>query len=231
MTRGSDTDATSGNGRRGGADLFHLVWIFTLASIAGLVAETVVSIPIDGFAKSRFGLVWGPFSPIYGCGAVLFTLLHARIGDAPKWVQLLAAGLVGALFEFCAGWFWEHVFGIVAWSYADRPFNVLGYTCLEMACVWAVTGFLWMCAEPFVVRFIDCIPRSWRTPVTAVLAVFLAVDVVVTLVAFSCWFDRLSGVEPEGVVAECFEEYFGDEFMESRFEVMSMWPSLADARG
>ena len=209
---------------------FHIVWIFVLASIAGLLAESFVSYFADGYAKSRYGLVWGPFSPIYGCGAVLFTLVLNKLDEAPAWVMLVAAGLWGALFEFCAGWFWEHVFGIVAWSYADRPFNLLGYTSLEMACVWAVAGFLWMRAAPHVVRAIDRIPICWRPLTTTVLTAFLVIDVAVTLAAFSCWFDRLSGEEPAGAVAVFFDEHFGDDYMEDRFEVMSMWPSLADAR-
>ena len=210
---------------------FHILWIFILASIVGLVVETLVSYPFDGVWKSRVGLIWGPFSPIYGAGAVLFTLTLNRLDKAPGVVLFLAAAVVGAAFEFAAGYFWEHAFGIVAWSYLDRPFNLLGYTSLEMAVIWGIAGFLWMKAVPHVVRLIDRIPRGWRGWTTVALTVFLAADIVMTILGFACWFERLEGNEPQGVVQEFFAEHYDDEFMESRFETMSMWPVLADLRG
>ena len=55
---------------------FHLFWIFVICSVIGLVVETIVSYPIDGIWKDRAGLVWGPFSPIYGVGGMLITAVE-----------------------------------------------------------------------------------------------------------------------------------------------------------
>ena len=210
---------------------FHILWIFILASVVGLVVETLVSYPVDGAWKSRVGLIWGPFSPIYGLGAVLFTVTLNRLDRAPAPVVFAAAAVVGAAFEFAAGYFWEHAFGIVAWSYLDQPFNLLGYTSLGMAIVWGAAGLAWSRAVPHVVRLIDRIPRGWRGWTTVALTVFLTADVAMTFLGFACWFDRLEGNEPQGIVQEYFAEHYDDEFMEGRFETMSMWPVLADLRG
>ena len=220
-------------GSKGAVELsyFYIMWIFIITSILGLIVETLVSYPFDGYFKNRYGLIWGPFSPIYGCGAVLFTVTLNRLDKAPWYVTFLAAAVVGATFEFCAGWFWEHAFGIVAWSYIDRPFNLLGYTSLEMAFVWGCAGFLWMKAAPYVVHVIDFIPHSWRHVSTVLITIWLVLDVLTTIVGFSCWFERLEGNEPQGIVQEYFAQAYDDEFMEERFEVMSMWTVLADIRG
>ena len=58
-------------------DLYHLVWIFAVCSVLGLIGETVVSYFVDGRWESRAGFLWGPFSPIYGVGGVLMTLALA----------------------------------------------------------------------------------------------------------------------------------------------------------
>ena len=103
---------------------FHLFWIFVICSVVGLVVETIVSYPIDGIWKDRAGLVWGPFSPIYGVGGMLITMALWNLRDKSALAMGICAGFVGAGFEFIAGWFWETFFGIVAWSYADQPFNL-----------------------------------------------------------------------------------------------------------
>ena len=59
---------------------FHLFWIFVICSVIGLVVETIVSYPIDGIWKDRAGLVWGPFSPIYGVGGMLMVQTLINVG-------------------------------------------------------------------------------------------------------------------------------------------------------
>ncbi len=216
-------------GRFVAPSFYNLFWIFIVCSVGGLVVETLVSYPVDGVWKDRAGLVWGPLSPIYGVGGVLVTVALNRLRDARTIVLFAAAAVVGGLFELVAGWFWESAFGIVAWSYADQPFNIGGYTCLGIALVWGLAGLVWMKGVlPAVMRLVDLIPAPLRTAATAVLAAFVAVDVVVTLMAFNCWFERLAGASVDTPVQEFFAEHFDDGFMEGRFQTMSLYPSLAD---
>ncbi len=51
-----------------------LFWVFISASILGLALEDVFHVLVYGGYESRAGFVWGPFSPIYGVGAVALTL-------------------------------------------------------------------------------------------------------------------------------------------------------------
>ena len=45
--------------------------LFVAGSVFGLVVETAFHAIVYGGYESRAGLVWGPFSPIYGVGAVV----------------------------------------------------------------------------------------------------------------------------------------------------------------
>ncbi len=208
--------------------LFNLFWIFVICSVVGLVVETIVSYPIDGMWKNRAGLVWGPFSPIYGVGGVLMTMALSRLAARPAWESFVVAALVGGAFELVAGWFWKNAFGIVAWSYIDQPFNIGGYTCLGISIVWGIAGVAWAkIGLPITMRLIGAIPASVRVWLTAALAAFLAVDIVVTLASFSFWFDRQAGMPITTSAAQFFAQYFGDDFMTNRFQTMSMWTNLA----
>ena len=54
---------------------FEVFWIFVIGSFVGCVYETILSFFQRGYFESRQGLVYGPFTPVYGAGAVLFLLL------------------------------------------------------------------------------------------------------------------------------------------------------------
>lgn len=207
---------------------FHLVWIFLLASFLGLVGETLVSYVIDGRWESRAGFVVGPFSPIYGLGAVLFTIFVNPLRSKATIMMFLSAALTGGLFEYFAGWFFEWRYGIVAWSYASQPLNFHGHTSVCMMAVWGAIGVAWVLwALPRAVELVNRIPESMRFSLTAFVTTLVAVDAACTLLAFDCWFLRMSGIEPVDAVQRFFAECFSDDFMTTRFETMSMWPVLA----
>lgn len=216
-------------GARGAISLsfFNLFWIFIICSVVGLVGETLVSFVIDGRWESRAGFVFGPLSPIYGVGGVLITVALNSFEARRAPVLFAVAGIVGAGFEYFAGWFFESAFGIVAWSYQDQPFNV-GHTSLFMAFVWGTAGLIWMKALlPIVMNSIKCIPQRMRKPLTGALAIFIFADAVLTIGCLDCWYLRTLGMPPETPWQLFCAQYFNDEFMRTRFETMSMWTSLA----
>lgn len=172
--------------------------------------------------------MWGPFSPIYGVGAVLMTLFLHRLRHRNWLLVFLAAALLGGTFEWCAGTVWQDAFGFVAWSYQDQPFNIQGKTCLGIAVVWGILGVLWIkVLMPVTVRVAELIPERARTTVTAACFAFAVVDAVVTVSAFGFWFDRQVGMPVDTPLRQFFATWFGDEFMSTRFELMSMHPELA----
>lgn len=207
---------------------FHLVWLFLLVSFLGLFGETVVSFIVDGHWESRAGFVAGPFSPIYGVGAVLFTVFVNPLRSRSSIALFLSSALVGGLFEYIAGWFFEWRYGIVAWSYASQPMNFHGHTCVGMMVVWGLIGVAWVLwALPRAVALVDRIPEDMRHTLTSIAFALIMADASCTLLAFDCWFLRTSGFEPVDVVQQFFATCFNDDFMSSRFETMSMWPVLA----
>ena len=225
------TRAAVGEGfftRRFEVGFYYLFWIYTITSVGGLVVETLVSSPIDGVGKSRAGLLWGPFSPIYGVGAVLMTVVLEKLRDKSWLAIFLCAAFLGGAFELFAGTFWEHTFGFVAWDYSDQPFNVAGKTCLGIAVVWGVLGLLWMkLLLPVAIWIANLIPPSARKTVTAICFAFTLVDVAATFMAFGCWFDRQAGLPVDDPVKAFFAAHYGDAFMERRFQTISMYTQLA----
>jgi hypothetical protein len=211
---------------------YNLFWIFMVASVVGLFIETIVSYPIDGLWKDRAGLVWVPFSPIYGLGAVLMTLALNRLRSANPIFTFVVAALLGGAFEFSAGLLWESLFGIAAWDYSNQPFNLMGHTCLGIALCWGALGLMWArMLLPLTMDLIALIPTRIARPLTAIALVFMLVNIVMTLGAFNCWWERLAGLPVETPIQGFFTTYFGNEFMDARFQTITIWPDTALPRG
>ncbi len=158
---------------------------------------------------------------------MLITMALWNLRDKSALAMGICAGFVGAGFEFIAGWFWETFFGIVAWSYADQPFNLGGHTCLGIAIVWGFAGLAWMrIGLPPMLRIIEDIPKSVRKPLTAILCAYMIANIVMTVLSFNYWYERQNGNPIETPLQSYFAENYSDEFMSERFQTMSLYADL-----
>ena len=214
-------------------NFFNIFWIFVVCCVIGLVIEVVwhMTMVDPGVYQDRAGLLYGPFSPIYGVGAVLMTIALNRFHDRSAFLIFLVAAVIGGAFEFFVSWFLETAFGIVAWDYSGTFLNIDGRTNFMFMCIWGLLGLVWVkFAMPVMLKIVNLIPWNWRYVVTSVCAVLMAVDCVLTLAAFDCWFQRVGGTmdyeHPSAIVAFCNEHYDND-FMANRFQSMTINPDDA----
>ena len=209
-------------------NFFNLFWIFVVACIIGLIIETIWHMVVDDFGvyQDRAGLLYGPFSPIYGVGALLMTIALNRVHGKNPIIIFLISAIIGGAFEFFVSWFMEVSFGIVAWDYSGTFLNIDGRTNFMFMCIWGVLGLLWVkFATPWLLNLINKIPWNWRYIVTSVCTVLIIVDCVLTLASFDCWYKRSAGTmdfeSPTAIEAFCNENYDND-FMANRFQSMTM---------
>ncbi len=98
-------------------DYFTLFWLFVAGSVFGLVVETAFHAIVYGGYESRAGLVWGPFSPIYGVGAVVLTVSLNRFYHSHNLIVFLIAMLLGSVMEYATSLLMEVLWGAIAWDY------------------------------------------------------------------------------------------------------------------
>lgn len=211
-------------------DFFNLFWIFVIASVAGVVIESIYHVLVVDFGhyEDRAGLLWGPFSPIYGFGALLMTLALNRFHNAPVAVVFLVSALIGGAFEYFVSWFMEYAFGAVAWDYTGTFLNINGRTNFMFMCMWGVLGVVWVrLALPALLHTVNLIPWRWRYSITAVCAALMIFNGMMTLVALDCWYSRLAGAAPDNALEQFCAEHFDNQWMEHRFESMSIDPGAA----
>lgn len=233
-TREEAEDGTLGLDKTGRGyielDFFNLFWIFVIASVAGVVIESIYHVLVVDFGhyEDRAGLLWGPFSPIYGFGAVLMTLALNRFHNAPIPVVFLVSAVIGGAFEYFVSWFMEYAFGAIAWDYTGTFLNINGRTNFMFMCMWGVLGVVWVkLALPALLHTVNLIPWRWRYSITALCAALMIFDGAMTLVALDCWYSRLAGAAPDSALEQFCAEQFDNQWMENRFESMSIHPDAA----
>ena len=207
-------------------DFFNLFWIFVVCSILGLAIETVFHLAIYHAYQDRAGLLYGPFSPIYGFGGLFMTVALNRFHDKPIPVIFLFSALIGGAFEFTVSWIMQSAFGIVAWDYSGTFLSIDGRTNFMFMCFWGILGVMWVkFLLPILLWMINKIPWKLRYALTVVCFVFMVVDVVLTVQTIDCWYLREAGHAPNTPLEEFFNKHYDNAYMEHRFQTMSMDPS------
>lgn len=213
-------------------NFYNLFWIFIVCSVLGLIIETVFHAILYGGYQDRAGLLFGPFSPIYGCGGVLMTVFLNRFHKSNVIVIFFVAAIIGGAFEYFTSWFMQYAFGAVAWNYTGMWLSIGGRTCGLFMAMWGALGVVWIkLLLPVMLRLINLIPWNWRYGVTAVCAALMLVDCVMTLQALDCWYERLSGNKEVTPIQQFYARDFDNGYMENRFQSMTIHPDDAVRQG
>ena len=218
-------------------DFFNLFWVFVVCSVLGLIIEVVYHMVVvdPGVYQDRAGLLYGPFSPIYGVGAVLMTVALNRFYRANPVVIFLVSAVIGGLFEAAVSWFMQVGFGAVAWDYSGSTIFGLfpdpvaelfgGRTSTLFMCMWGALGFVWIkLCLPWLLKLINLIPWQARYSLTTLCAALMLVNAVMTLRSLECWYQRESGLAPSSPVEEFYAEHYDDAYMANRFQSMTITP-------
>ena len=211
-------------------NFFNLFWIFVVASVLGLLMEEIVHFlfVVPGQWQDRAGLLFGPFSPIYGCGAVLMTIFLNRFHKSNWLVIFLVAAVIGGAFEAFVSLFMQYAFGAVAWDYTGTFLSIDGRTNGMFMAMWGMLGVLWIKALlPKMLDVVNLIPWKLRYTVTAIATALMLVNAIMTLQSLDCWYGRLSGHVPETPIEQFYATYFDNDFMANRFESMTINPDSA----
>lgn len=217
---------------------FNLFWLFMVASVLGLIIETVYRLLTAHVLENRTGVIYGPFSPVYGFGAVLLTIVLNRMYKQNSALIFVLSALLGGAFEYWISIFLEFSFGVSAWDYSGPWFypdgtinwltfmNIHGRTNLMFMCFWGLLGLLWIRALlPGLLRVINVFPWGLRYWATMLCTIFMACNLGLTLIALNCWYERAAGNEPDLPIEVFAATYYGDSFMQRHFETMTIDPS------
>lgn len=198
-----------------GVNFYKIALVCIVGSFAGVVVEMLWCLFRNGYLESRSGLVYGPFNPVYGIGAVVMTLALYRYRNRSSSISFLGGALVGSVIEYLLSWGQEALFGSTSWDYSHMPFNLDGRICLLYSLFWGILGVFWIKSiYPRTAQVILKIPNRFGKILTWVLTILLVLDCAVSLMAVGRWSERVLGDPPDSAVDVFFDQHFPDERME-----------------
>lgn len=207
-----------------GICLDKLIWVFLVSSFLGALIEMVYCYSLDGFWMNRSSLLYGPFSVVWGMGAVLLTVSLRRFtGEKGKNIisTFVAGFFIGGVYEYFCSVFTEIVFGTVFWDYSNMPFNIGGRTNLVYCVFWGILGIVWTrIIYPPMSREIEKLPALWGKIITWAVVVVMLCNSLLTAVAMIRYTDRRNYPEADNILEKMIDEHYNDEYMEKR------WPNM-----
>lgn len=204
-----------------GICLDKVIWIFLICALGGDVIETFFVRATSGVWMSRSSVIYGPFSIVWGFGAVILTTVLQRFaGKADRYV-FIAGSILGGVYEYMCSVFTEVFFGTKFWDYSDMPFNFGGRTNLLFCIFWGILSVVWIkICYPALSRQIEKIPPLTGKIITWVLVFFMICDALLSAMAMLRYTQRAVQPVPENAVEAFLDQQYDDDFIEQ------LWPNM-----
>ncbi len=195
-----------------------IFWVFLVFSIVGTFSEGIYWIFRYGHFAYRTGMIYGPFSQVYGLATVLAVLLLYRFRDKSSVIVFIIAYIISVCFEFTSSLLQEWIFGYTSWDYGDSKFALLGRANLIYAIPWALFGLLMIkYIYPWFCRILARFPKKPFAILTSVVLVFMVFNAVVSAAAVHRYQQRQQEIPATNNIQIQLDQHYSDTFLEKRF--------------
>lgn len=117
--------------------LCYLFMIFLAGCLVGWIYEEIFYWITEGMLRNR-GILYGPWLPIYGIGALGIYALKP-LKRHPVLLFMLCVGLTGVV-EYIIGYVGIYYFGLRLWDYRGLFLNINGIICFRSIVSFGIMG-------------------------------------------------------------------------------------------
>ncbi len=159
----------------------YFINCFLIYSFLGFLLENIICLLKK--EKMGSGILYGPWTPIYGIGCVLILLVYRfliKILELHKWLEvlifLLVIMFILTFLEWIGGVIIEKVFHTTFWDYSQFKFSIGKYVALEISLSWTLGSlFVIYIIQPFIDKYIFLIPNF----LTFLLLFLMLIDIII----------------------------------------------------
>lgn len=162
-------------------NIFDLWTYFIIYSFLGWILESIVRSVCEKKLINT-GFLYGPFCPIYGCGAIIM-LVFLRYFES-SWILLFITSIIFLTFwEYIVGVFLEKTFKTKYWDYSNQKFNFQGRICLTNSLCWGVLGVVFIkYIHPFVSNLLQVVGSVNLVIAVYVCTILFLADTIISII-------------------------------------------------
>ena len=203
-----------------------LIWVFLISALLGDLIETLYVRAVSGVWMNRSSVLYGPFSFVWGIGAVVLTITLSPLAKKnDRWV-FLGGFLIGGAYEYLCSVFTELVFGTVFWDYSSMPLNIGGRTNVLFMFFWGLLSVIWIkLIYPRMSRLIEKLPPVMGKVITWAVVAAMILNGGLTAMAMLRYSVRRNDPEPHSMYDSFMDNQYPDALIEQR------WPNMIVVTG
>ena len=168
-----------------------LVIYFTLYAVVGWLYEVFLEVVVYHWGFSNRGVLFGPWLPVYGFGALAFLVLVYPLIKKKEykkrllWIPLvfLLCMLIATAIELATSYALEAIIGSWPWqTYADYKINFQARIALSPSVRFGLGGVLFLYVlQPIFEKITGKMSEKVLTYCSSVLVILFAVDLLYTI--------------------------------------------------
>lgn len=196
-------------------DIYQIVWLFFLGCLIGYFIETFFYIIKYGYYVNKQGLVFGPFKPIYGTGAVLVVYFFQKLRRKKVLDTFFMGVVVGTIFEYLCSFLLEVIFKSYFWDYSSFKYNLNGRIYLPYCIIWGVIALILIYGvyPQFLKTYNFLKKQKYFNIFTKIIGMFFIINLVLTGVVLL----RQGYRENDNPVFKIIDNYYPEEKIQEKF--------------
>lgn len=166
---------------------------FMMYAVFGWLYEIFLEVVIYQWGFSDRGVLFGPYCPVYGVGALAFIFTIGRLlKNKPlkkKIIMIpivfLGCMVIATLIELIASYLCEWITGSWPWqTYVDYKYNFQGRIALSPSVRFGIGGILFLyIMQPLFERIINKLSKKWLNRIVIVVSGIFILDIVIKILS------------------------------------------------
>ncbi len=167
---------------------------FMLYAIIGWMYEVFLEVVVYGWGFTNRGVLFGPYCPVYGFGALafIFTLYNLIKGKSIKQkllmipIVFLGCMFIATSIELITSYICEFILGYWPWqTYVNYSINFEGRIALSPSIRFGIGGLIFLyILQPLFEKLYNSIKNTVLKFVFYTLALILSCDIIITILTF-----------------------------------------------
>lgn len=200
-------------------EIFKVFILFMIGSILGYIVEMIVGLVQNGHFVSRQGLIYGPFTPVYGIGIIVYYIFFKIVKTRDKKKIFIFSMILGGITEYLCSYIQEKIFGTISWDYSNWIFNINGRTTIFHCSYWGIAGILYIkYIEPLIPKIEKFIQNNKVKIITSTVATFMMFNITISSMAAIRQKERVNDIPASSSIDTFLDNVYPDEYMNEVFE-------------